>query len=245
MESGTTLNDQKPPGYPCRLDRLVSPFVPFYDRDGITIYNADCKQVLPFLGRFDLLLTDPPYGIDADNRRRILSRGKLATPRDYGESDWDKTPPPSWLLSMAQEIADASILWGGNYYGLPASSCWLVWDKENGTNDFADCELAWTNMPRAVRKFRWRWNGMLQEHAGDKKDTRVHPTQKPLALMKWCCSLLPEAKSVLDPFMGSGTTLVAAKLLGLRAVGIEINEEYCEAAVERLRQGVLDWGSEG
>lgn len=218
---------------------VTMPFTPYYDDDGITIYNADCKQVLPFLGRVDVLLTDPPYGIDADNRDRILSRSKLATPRDYGESNWDKEPPPRWFLEAAQDTAQVAILWGGNYYGLPASSCWLVWDKDNGTNDFADCELAWTNMNRAVRKFKWRWNGMIQEHGGDKKEPRVHPTQKPLALMRWCLSLVPEAQTVLDPFMGSGTTLVAARLEGRKAIGIEISERYCEAAVKRLAQKTL------
>lgn len=215
------------------------PFAPYYERDGITIYNADCRKVLPFLERFDLLLTDPPYGIDADNRKRILSRGKLAVPRDYGESAWDKAPPPRWFLDSAQDVAEASVIWGGNYYGLPAASCWLVWDKDNGTNDFADCELAWTNLDRAVRKFKWRWNGMVQEQMGDKKENRVHPTQKPLALMRWCLSLVPDAATVLDPFMGSGTTLVAAKLEGRQAVGIEISEKYCEAAANRLSQGTL------
>jgi len=113
-----------------------------------------------------------------------------------------------------------------------------VWDKEiNG--EFADCELAWTNLSKPVRKFKWRWNGMLQEQMGDKKEARVHPTQKPLALMRWCLSLVPDAKTVLDPFMGSGTTLVASRLEGRQAVGIEINEKYCEAAAKRLEQGVL------
>lgn len=219
--------------------RQPMPFQPYYESGGITIYNADCKQVLPFLSRVDVLLTDPPYGIDADNRDRILSRGKLANPKDYGESNWDKEPPPRWFLEAAQDTAQVAILWGGNYYGLPASSCWLVWDKDNGTNDFADCELAWTNMTRAVRKFKWRWNGMIQEQMGDKKECRVHPTQKPTALMRWCLSLVPEAKTVLDPFMGSGTTLVASKLEGRQAIGIEINEAYCEAAAKRLSQGTL------
>lgn len=199
--------------------RQPMPFKPYYESAGITIYNADCKQVLPFLSRVDVLLTDPPYGIDADNR--------------------DKEPPPRWFLEAAQDTAQVAILWGGNYYGLPASSCWLVWDKDNGETDFADCELAWTNMHRAVRKFKWRWNGMLQEQAGDKKEPRVHPTQKPTALMRWCLSLVPEAKTVLDPFMGSGTTLVAARLEGRKAIGIEISERYCEAAVKRLAQKTL------
>ncbi len=217
------------------------PFTPYYDRDGITIYNADCRKVLPFLDRFDLLLTDPPYGIGADrNLRANKQHGKaLAPSRDYGQGQWDGEPPPSWFIDAAQQAADTSILWGGNYYGLPRSSCWLVWDKDNGENMYADCELAWTNMDMAVRKFRWKWHGMLQEQMGDKKEQRVHPTQKPLALMRWCLSLVPDATTVLDPFMGSGTTLVAAKLEGRQAVGIEISEKYCEAAANRLSQGTL------
>ena len=212
---------------------------PYYSRDGITIYNADCREVLPLLPDFDVLLTDPPYGIGADNRKQILSRGKLASPRDYGESDWDREPPSVSLMDAIRARCSRQIIWGGNYFGLPASSCWLVWDKDNGKTDFADCELAWTNLDRAVRKFRWRWSGMLQEHGGDKKEARVHPTQKPLALMRWCLSMCPDADTVLDPFMGSGTTLLAAKLEGRTAVGIELSERYCESAVKRLDQGVL------
>lgn len=219
------------------------PFTPYYDQDGITIYNADCRQVLPFLGRFDLLLTDPPYGIDEGNKvvKRATDGAQRpgGAPRFFEPSDWDKQTTPQWVIQSAQQKTASQILWGGNYYGLPASSCWLVWDKDNGTTDFADCELAWSNMKTAVRKFKWRWNGMLQEHAGDKKEHRVHPTQKPLALMRWCLSLVPDAETILDPFMGSGTTLVAAKLEGRKAVGIEINEKYCESAVKRLAQKVL------
>lgn len=220
-------------------DFVHMPFKPYYDSEGITIYNADCRKVLPWLESFDLLLTDPPYGIGADNQKRILSRRKLARPKDYGESNWDSCRPSETLIDLAIDTADYSVIWGGNYFGLPASSCWLVWDKDNGTSDFADCELAWTNMKRAVRKFKWRWNGMLQENMGKQKEDRVHPTQKPLALMRWCLSFAPDAKTVLDPFMGSGTTLVAAKLEGRQAVGIEINEAYCELAAKRLSQGVL------
>ncbi len=216
------------------------PFAPFYSSGGITIYNADCRKVLPWLESFDLLLTDPPYGIDESSKKQKTRQGHgLANQRDYGEYTWDKEPPPRWFLDAAQDAAKVAILWGGNYYGLPASSCWLVWDKDNGETDFADCELAWTNMTRAVRKFKWKWQGMLQEQMGDKKEHRVHPTQKPMALMRWCLSLVPEAQTVLDPFMGSGTTLVAAKLEGRKAVGIEINERYCEAAAKRLSQGTL------
>ena len=219
---------------------VTMPFAPYYDSDGVTIYNADCRKVLPWLGRCDLLLTDPPYGIDESSKKQATRQGHgLANQRDYGDYEWDKEPPPRWFLDAAQESAKTSILWGGNYYGLPPSSCWLVWDKDNGTTDFADCELAWTNMRRAVRKFKWKWQGMLQENMGDKKEHRVHPTQKPLALMRWCLSLVPDAETVLDPFAGSGTTLVAARLEGLKAIGIEINEKYCEAAANRLAQRTL------
>jgi len=213
---------------------------PYYQDDSCTIYHGDCKEILPTLGKFDLLLTDPPYGIGESSKKQATRQGHgLANQRDYGDYEWDKAPPPRWFLDAAQESAATSILWGGNYYGLPASPCWLVWDKDNGNTDFADCELAWTNMNRAVRKFKWKWQGMLQENMGDKKEHRVHPTQKPLALMRWCLSLVPDAATVLDPWLGSGTTLVAAKLEGRHAVGIELSEKYCEIAAERLRQGVL------
>ena len=215
---------------------------PYYDCDGITIYHGDCREVLPTLPKFDLLLTDPPYGIDAGNRKRILSRVRVAYARDYGENNWDKERPDARLIDVSIRSADISVIWGGNYFSLEASPCWFVWDKDN-SGDFADCELAWTNMKKAVRKFKWRWNGMLQEEMGDKKENRVHPTQKPLALMRWCLSFAPDAKTILDPFMGSGTTLVAAKREGRKAVGIELEERYCEAAVKRLQQGVFDFDS--
>ena len=214
------------------------PFEPFYQDSHCTIYNADCRKVLPWIDPVDLLLTDPPYGI-GEARKDNTSRSCLAQSKDYGRADWDDAPPPRWFIEAAKESASNQILWGGNYYGMEPASCWLVWDKDNGANDFADCELAWTNMAKAVRKFKWKWQGMLQENMGDKKENRVHPTQKPLALMRWCLSLVPDAQTVLDPFMGSGTTLVAAKLEGRKAIGIEINEKYCESAAERLRQGVL------
>lgn len=167
-------------------------------------------------------------------------RGAWIPPRDYGENDWDKEAPVQTVHDAINQT-DFAIVWGGNYFGLPASSCWLVWDKDNGSNDFADCELAWTNLRKAVRKFKYRWNGMLQEHGGDKKEVRVHPTQKPVPLMRFCLTQCLTAQAILDPFMGSGTTLLAAKLEGRKAVGIEISEKYCEVAANRLRQKVLNF----
>lgn len=209
---------------------------PYYSEPGIEIWLGDCREVLPTLGRVDLVLTDPPWGIKADNRKRNLSRGKMAFPTDFGESNWDSKPADKATLDTCIAKGDKAIVWGGNFFEVPPSSCWLVWDKDN-TGDFGDCELAWTNLNMSVRRFKWRWNGMLQENMAD-KELREHPTQKPVALMRWCLNwVLPE--TVLDPFMGSGTTLVAAKLLGRRAIGIEIEERYCEIAARRLAQGVL------
>jgi DNA modification methylase len=140
---------------------------------------------------------------------------------------------------MARSRCRWQIIFGGNYFTLPPSSCWLVWDKDNGENDFADCELAWTNLSKAVRRLTFRWQGMLQE-PGAKREFREHPTQKPEPVMSWGRGQAPQdSKTVFDPFAGSGTTLAAAKRLGLKALGVEAHEPYCEIAANRLRQGSL------
>lgn len=211
---------------------------PYYSDDSCTIYFGDCREILPTLGTFDLLLTDPPYGIGESNEKNA-TRDTLAKTTDYGHYEWDKERISDEVITMLRSRCRNSVIFGGNYYDLPPASCWLVWDKDNGASDFADCELAWTDLKRAVRKFRWRWHGMLQERAGRHKEHRYHPTQKPRALMRWCMSLVPDADNIVDPFMGSGTTLVAAKLELRKATGIELNERYCEVAANRLRQGVL------
>lgn len=207
----------------------------YYADSAVCIAHGDCREIVPQLGRFSLLLTDPPYGIEADNRRRILSRGKLAAATDYGESNWDAAPVSTELLKMVRGLCEKQIVWGGNYFELPPCVGPMVWDKLNGSNDFADGELAWNNLGTALRIYRHRWNGMIRKG----HETRVHPTQKPLALMKWCIGLAGDVQTILDPFMGSGTTLVAAKQLGRFAVGIEREEQYCEIAVKRLSQEYL------
>lgn len=214
--------------------------LPYYEQDGIAIYHADCRDVLPTLEPVDLVLTDPPYGIGAAlNLRANTRRGNaLCASSDYGFADWDDTPPDPDTMDRVISAGAKAIVWGGNYYQLGRSSCWLVWDKETGTNYYADAELAWTNLDGAVRLMRHQWKGMFR--ASD--DPRTHPTQKPEAVMLWCLSFAPG--SVLDPFMGSGTTLVAAKQLGRKAIGIEIEERYCEIAAQRLAQGVLDLHAE-
>lgn len=216
---------------------------PYYDHGGITIYNADCRDVLPGLGKVDLVLTDPPYGI-GESSKKHESRSKLCRAGGYGQSNWDDSPPDKETFELIQSSADKCIIFGGNYFELPPSSCWLVWDKDNGGCDFADCELAWTNLKMAVRMKKYRWNGMLQE-PGRTKEKRQHPTQKPLEIMKWCiqmADLKGMCHTICDPMMGSGTTLRAAKDLGRKAIGIELEERYCEIAAKRLSQEVLDFG---
>jgi hypothetical protein len=198
--------------------------------EGIELHLGDCREVLPTLGRFDACVCDPPYGI-GESSSKVASRGKLALPVDYGHFDWDNHTIPDFLIEWVRTISTYQVIFGGNYYKLPPSSCWLVWDKKNGTNDFADCELAWTNLPKAVRRIEWLWNGMIRK--GD--DIREHPTQKPEGVMAWAIGQLPaDCSTILDPFMGSGTTGVAAVNLGRRFTGIEIEERYFEIAVRRI-----------
>lgn len=201
-----------------------------------TLYLGDCLEILPALPIVDAVITDPPYGIGADRNLRANQRhGKaVVASKDYGAGEWDGMPPDQAALALIATKAPWQIFWGGNYFRFDPSACWLVWDKDNGDNGYADCELAWTNLPRAVRKFRWRWMGMLQEGAGDRKEERVHPTQKPVALMEWCLNLVPDANTVLDPYMGSGTTGVACQRLGRTFTGIERDERYFDIACERI-----------
>jgi len=212
---------------------------PYYDEDGCTIYHGDCREVLSELD-YDVLLADPPYGIRHPTNYAERGRSNLAACADYAPVFEDDKPfEPRFLLGgYARDV----ILWGANYYvnKLPAVSGWLVWDKERPEElDQATAELAWTNCVKGVRVFRHLWNGMMR---ASENEPLVHPTQKPVALMKWVLQLKwVREGTVCDPFMGSGTTLRAAKDLGRRAIGIEIEEQYCEIAAKRLAQKVFEF----
>jgi DNA modification methylase len=220
---------------------------PYYEQSGVTIYHGSALTVLDeFDGlrtqSFDLLLTDPPYGIGADKgqqNRANRQDGKAWAPsREYLKSDWDYRPAQE-AIALARRLTRWHVVFGGNYYDLPPARCWLVWDKDNGTNEYADCEIAWTNLDKPIRKLAFRWHGMLQEPDCE-RTFREHPTQKPEAVMRWALLQAPQdVKTVLDPFMGSGTTLVACKRLGRVCVGIEREERYCEIAARRLQQEAL------
>jgi DNA modification methylase len=198
-----------------------------------TLILGDCREALPTLGRFDAVVTDPPYGI-GEAAGKNVSRGLLAAPKDYGDESWDDEPIDAALLREVRAAGRWSVIFGGNYYDCPPASCWLVWDKLNGDSDFADCELAWTNLPKAVRRIRYLWNGCMRANGETRGD---HPTQKPIGVMRWVLQQLPAGtKTILDPFMGSGTTGVATVLQGLTFTGVEREERYFDAACRRVEE---------
>lgn len=196
---------------------------------------GDCREILPGLKLFDAVVTDPPYGI-GEAAGKNASRTNMAVAKDYGDDEWDNEPIDDELLALVRGAGRWNIIFGGNYYPCPPTSCWLVWDKLNGENDFADCELAWTNLPKAVRRIRYLWNGMLRANGEERGD---HPTQKPVGVMGWALRQLPkEATRIIDPFMGSGTTGVACVQAGLQFTGIERETRYFDAACRRIEAEV-------
>jgi len=203
------------------------------------ILLGDCLDVMREMPDkcVDLVLTDPPYGIGESNERNA-TRGNACRPTDYGHYTWDSKRIPPEYFDEIRRISQNQIIFGGNYYGsiLGDTSCYIVWDKDNGKNDFADCELAWTSFKTAVRKFKYRWNGMLQENMRD-KEKRIHPTQKPVALFEWILRLYSKPGDIiLDPFLGSGTTVAACINLERQYIGIEINPDYVLASQQRIKK---------
>lgn len=183
-----------------------------------TLYLGDCLDILPTLGKVDAVVTDPPYGI-----------GIAANPvrQKHNRMAWDNAPPVAETFSVLRTMSDFQIIWGGNYFDLPPSQCFLIWDKVQPENfSLAMCEQAWTNLKHPAK--------MYKRHVVSYD--KSHPTQKPVDLMVWCLGFLPDAHTVLDPFMGSGTTGVACARLGRRFIGIEIDEGYFDIACERIRE---------
>lgn len=210
---------------------------PYYEHAGITIYHGDCRGALRLLD-YEVLCTDPPYGISHLTNYASRGRDKLASCTDYIPVFGDDQPfEPAHLIDSRQ-----AIIWGANYFAdkLPPFSGWLIWNKERPHElDQATAELAWTNCVKGARVFNHLWNGIMR---ASERGPLIHPTQKPVALMQWALSLRWVIDgAVCDPYMGSGTTLVAAKNLGRKAIGIEIEERYCEIAAKRLSQEVFDF----
>lgn len=207
------------------------------------IINADCMDILKQLPDkcIDLVLTDPPYGIGYDKKASKFSNtyqgNGVAIRGNYRSTDWDNKTPDKETFNEIIRVSKNQIIFGGNYIAniLPNSRCWLVWDKKNGSNAWADCELAWTSFDKVVKKYDYLWNGMLQEDMKN-KEKRFHPTQKPVGLFERILNdYSKESYLVLDCFSGSGTTAIACHNLKRRFICIEKDKEYWQKSCERLK----------
>ena len=184
-----------------------------------TLYLGDCLEILPTLGKVDAVVTDPPYGLG----KRMQGGTWGAQENNEGFLKWDLEAPHE-TVAVLLALGVPTILWGGNYFAVPPSRCWLLWNKVNAVPTMADLEMAWTNLDRPAKRL-------------DLPVGRVeygHPTQKPVALMEWCLGFVPNAQTILDPFMGSGTTGVACAKLGRKFIGIELEEKYFDIACRRI-----------
>ena len=201
---------------------------PYYETELGKLYHGDCLEIMPQLEPVDLVLTDPPYGI-AD-----VWKGGFGKKHGWNKADsvkafrnsWDTKPPTQEVFDAIFAVSKKQIIWGGNYFKLPPSRCWLVWNKPERGFTLAEAELAWTNADNIVRVCDCK-----------RSDTgRIHPTQKPTKLMFWCLGLSwsKNATTILDPYLGSGTTAIACECLKRKWIGIEIEEKYCEIAAKRI-----------
>jgi DNA modification methylase len=191
------------------------------------LYLADCMEVMPALGKVDAVITDPPYGINYANPSKHVGGGWAIRETSY----WDKERPGREIFDVMRAASDMQIIWGGNYFTdyLPPTQQWLSWDKGQDGFSLADFELAWSSQDKACRRINYARSLAL-------KDGKQHPTQKPLAVMRWCIEQAGKPKLILDPFMGSGTTGVAAVELGCAFIGIEREPKYFDIACKRIEQ---------
>lgn len=182
-----------------------------------TLYLGDCLEILPTLGKVDAVVTDPPYGIGAPSMN--LGTGK----KQFFRGDWDRAAEN---IRPLLTVGVYRCFWGGNYFTdqLPPTNDWLIWHKKNDGLSFSEFEMAWTNFGCNTRLFSRHWSG----------EEKVHPTMKPLSVMEWCLGFLPATDTIVDPFMGSGTTGVACMNLGRKFIGIEIEPKYFDIACKRI-----------
>jgi site-specific DNA-methyltransferase (adenine-specific) len=202
----------------------------------IELLNEDCMAVMARYpdNHFDLAICDPEYGIGMDGGK--IGGDNLGKAQEYIKKDWDKEPPKQEYFNELKRVSKHQIIWGANHFisRIPFDSpCWIVWDKDNSGN-FADCELAYTSFKTAVRKFKFTWNGMLQQDMKN-KETRIHPTQKPIRLYQWLLDNYAEKNQrIIDTHGGSFSSAIAAHYFGVDMVICEIDEDYYEAGKERF-----------
>jgi hypothetical protein len=209
------------------------------------LYRGDAEVILPAIRPPGpvAVVTDPPYGIrsdEAQHRRAGKQGGHAVAPSgDYGTTQWDRERPPESVFKALLSLSREVVIFGGEHFALPLSRGWIVWDKDNGDNFYADCELAWTSLDRPIRKIKWRWQGMIQEEMGEGKERRFHPTQKPVGVMAWVLGEYTQpGATILDPYMGSGSTGVACMRAGRRFVGIEREGRYFDTACARIQAAI-------
>ena len=209
--------------------------------DKIAVYNCDCMDLLKQTpdNYYELSIVDPPYGI-GESSNDNKSRSKLGKSKDYGCKKWDDNAPNKEYFKELKRVSKNQIIWGANHFieNIPKanSSCWVVWNKENGANDFADCELAYCSFNTAVRKVDLRWHGMLQ-HDMKNKEIRIHPTQKPVKLYEWLLmNYAKEGDKIVDTHRGSASLDIACHNLGFDLVTCELDTDYFNDGNKRLKQ---------
>ncbi len=210
-----------------------------------TLYQGDCMDLMATLAddAFELAIVDPPYGIDAANTfsgEKRKSGNGAAMKSAFDKKSWDLVTPDKHYFDNLFRVSHHQILWGANYMAehISSSMGWIVWDKDNGTTKFSDCELAYTSFQVALRKFKFTWNGMVQ---GDmkNKEARIHPTQKPVKLYEWLLTnYAKQGDKILDTHLGSGSSAIAANKLGFAFVGIELDKDYFNAACKRIEKAI-------
>jgi site-specific DNA-methyltransferase (adenine-specific)/modification methylase len=200
------------------------------------LYLGDCLEILPTLEKVDAVITDPPYGVGRDKGFEGFEGfggfGKPIARKRFEDDKWDLERPKKEIFDLILEKSEFAFIWGGNFFAdlLPQGTHWVVWDKMNTMPSFGDCELAWTNSNRkSIKKITVEYNGLL-----GKEKERNHPTQKPVLLMEKVLHLYQKSQTILDPFMGSGTTGVACMNLGRKFIGIEIEPKYFDIACRRI-----------
>ena len=236
-----TESERKTENEACPLDAIVNP--PCNE-----VLLMDCMEGMKQYPDkfFDLAIVDPPYGIGASADSRVggsytVNMGgvkRKVEAKEYTPKDWDFKKPTIEYWKELKRVSKNQIVWGGNYFveNLTDSPCWVVWNKRNGENNNADCELAWTSFKTAVRMFEWKWNGMLQQNMKNKEE-RIHPTQKPVKLYEWLLSnYAKEGDKILDTHVGSGSSRIACHKMGFDFTGYEIDEYYWNAQEQRYKQ---------
>lgn len=209
---------------------------------GMKFYNVDCMDLLKETpdNYYELAIVDVPYGIGEDGRKtqsRVVPTEKWKNPvaKPYKLGNWDNETPSKKYFEELKRVSKNQIIWGANHFieNIPQanSSCWIIWDKKNGNADFADCELAYTSLKTAVRKFEWLWAGFRKQEP----ENRIHPTQKPVALYKWLLkNYAKEGDKILDTHLGSGSTAIACHCMGFDLTACELDKEYFGQAMERI-----------